>query len=318
MGNWRERGCYTEVIPFTAMITVECTNVGLSTIFKAATLKGLNFHVFMLYTYGIAASLLLPLCFFFRRMEKLEMKSLSTQVKIIGTLITIAGALLVVLYEGPVLIRSPTASASVSEQQPAIAMITAGAEQSDWVKGGALLAAQYVMVSLWYIFQAKAVARYPAELVVVFFYNLSCMIIAAPVCLIEVSNSSAWNIFRPDVRLYSVLYGGLMGSCFGVLVHTWGLHIKGPVYVALFKPLSIAIAAVMGFIFLGDDLYLGCLIGSLIISFGFYVLMWAKAQEVNGQTSQKRAEFVESSAENAPLLEAYHGSTSEEFQTATV
>ena len=87
------------------------------------------------------------------RMEKLEMKSLSTQVKIIGTLITIAGALLVVLYEGPVLIRSPTASASVSEQQPAIAMITAGAEQSDWVKGGALLAAQYVMVSLWYIFQ---------------------------------------------------------------------------------------------------------------------------------------------------------------------
>ena len=48
-----------------------------------------------------------------------------------------------------------------------------------------------------------------------------------------------------------------MGSCFGVLVHTWGLHIKGPVYVALFKPLSIAIAAVMGFIFLGDDLYLG-------------------------------------------------------------
>ena len=46
--------------------------------------------------------------------------------------------------------------------------------------------------------------------------------------------------------------------------------------------------------------------------------MWAKAQEVNGQTSQKRAEFVESSAENAPLLEAYHGSTGEEFQTATV
>ncbi|XP_027074312.1 WAT1-related protein At5g40230-like isoform X1 [Coffea arabica] len=378
MGNWRERGCYTEVIPFTAMITVECINVGLSTIFKAATLKGLNFHVFMLYTYGIAAILLLPFCFFFHRksdlpplsfgilarffslgilgfvsqylgyvgieystptlasamtnltpastfvlavllrMEKLEMKSLSTQVKIIGTLVTIAGALLVVLYQGPVLIRSPTASASVSEQQPAIAMITAGAEQSDWVKGGALLAAQYVMVSLWYIFQAKAVARYPAELVVVFFYNLSCMIIAAPVCLIEVSNSSAWNIFKPDVRLYSVLYGGLMGSCFGVLVHTWGLHIKGPVYVALFKPLSIAIAAVMGFIFLGDDLYLGCLIGSLIISFGFYVLMWAKAQEVNGQTSQKRAEFVESCTENAPLLEAYHGSTGEEFQTATV
>lgn len=48
-----------------------------------------------------------------------------------------------------------------------------------------------------------------------------------------------------------------MGSSFGISVHTWGLHVKGPVYVALFRPLSIAIAAVMGVIFLGDALYLG-------------------------------------------------------------
>ena len=48
-----------------------------------------------------------------------------------------------------------------------------------------------------------------------------------------------------------------MGSGFGILIQTWGVHIKGPVYIASFMPLSIAIAAIMGFIFLGDDLYLG-------------------------------------------------------------
>lgn len=102
-----------------------------------------------------------------------------------------------------------------------------------------------------------------------------------------------------------------------MIVHLWGLHVKGPVYVALFRPLSIAIAAVMGVIILGDALYLGrylkiiticrtqsiyffsfnilinyCLfvylmfllkkisiIGAIIISFGFYVVMWAKTQE---------------------------------------
>lgn len=89
------------------------------------------------------------------RMEKLEMRSLTTQVKIIGSIITIAGALLVVLYKGPVLIRSPASSASIFEQQPATATITASAEQSDWVKGGALLAAEYVIVSLWYILQVS-------------------------------------------------------------------------------------------------------------------------------------------------------------------
>ncbi|KAM7506646.1 hypothetical protein LguiA_017099 [Lonicera macranthoides] len=32
--------CYREVVPFTVMVMAECTNVGLSTIFKAATNEG--------------------------------------------------------------------------------------------------------------------------------------------------------------------------------------------------------------------------------------------------------------------------------------
>lgn len=40
-------------------------------------------------------------------------------------------------------------------------------------------------------------------------------------------------------------------------IHTWALRLKGPVYVAMFKPLSIAIAVAMGVMFLGDTLHLG-------------------------------------------------------------
>jgi hypothetical protein len=50
---------------------------------------------------------------------------------------------------------------------------------------------------------------------------------------------------------------GLLGSCLNNTVHTWALHLKGPVFVAMFKPLSIAIAVAMGVMFLGDTLYLG-------------------------------------------------------------
>ena len=49
----------------------------------------------------------------------------------------------------------------------------------------------------------------------------------------------------------------MIGSALGTVTHTWGLKVKGPVYVALFRPLSIAIAALMGVIFLGEALYLG-------------------------------------------------------------
>ncbi|KAL0386585.1 UNVERIFIED_CONTAM: WAT1-related protein [Sesamum latifolium] len=83
-----------------------------------------------------------------------------------------------------------------------------------------------------------------------------------------------------DVRLISVLYAGVMGSGFGVMIHTWGLHVKGPVYVAMFRPLSIAIAAIMGVIFLGDDLYLGSVIGSVVITMGFYTVMGKTKEEI--------------------------------------
>lgn len=72
--NNRETTFYKEVLPFAAMVTMECINVGLNTLYKAATNKGMSNHVFVVYSYGLAALLLLPspffstrymLCFFF-------------------------------------------------------------------------------------------------------------------------------------------------------------------------------------------------------------------------------------------------------------
>lgn len=50
---------------------------------------------------------------------------------------------------------------------------------------------------------------------------------------------------------------GIFCTGLSSLVHTWGLHVKGPLYISMFKPLSIAIAACMSAIFLGDALYFG-------------------------------------------------------------
>lgn len=82
-------------------------------------------------------------------MEKLALKSLSSQVKIVGTVITMAGAVMVVLYKGPVLISTHSSSASLY----ASALVNTITAQSDWVKGGVLLAAEYTLVSVWYICQ---------------------------------------------------------------------------------------------------------------------------------------------------------------------
>lgn len=122
---------------------------------------------------------------------------------------------------------------------------------------------------------------YPEEITVVFLYNLCATLISAPVCLFAEKDLTSF-ILKPGVSLAAVMYsvrtkpymllqivtmflsseintlvqGGLVSS-FGSVIHTWGLHLKGPVYISLFKPLSIVIAVAMGVIFLGDALYLG-------------------------------------------------------------
>ncbi|KAK3033556.1 hypothetical protein RJ639_032404 [Escallonia herrerae] len=282
----RGRHCYREVLPFTAMFLVECTNTGLSTIFKAATDKGLDYHVFMLYSYAISTLLLMPMAFIFHRlisqllgyrgielssptmgsamsnltpactfilalvfrMETLDLRRLSSQAKIIGTLVSIAGAFVVVLYKGPAVIRTVSPSIRPNALE--------SSTQANWALGGALLAADYVLVSIWYILQAQLVKLYPAEIMLVFFYSLSLTIVSTPVCFLLEPNLDAWKM-KANIGLAAILYSGIVGSSFGITVHTWGLHVKGPVYVAMFRPLSIAIAAIMSVIFLGDTLYLG-------------------------------------------------------------
>ncbi|KAK4477398.1 hypothetical protein RD792_016619 [Penstemon davidsonii] len=326
---------YREILPFAALVTAECTNVGVNILYKAAVTKGLSYHVFMVYSYAISALIMIPLAYFIHRktvlpqitvvllgkffilgflgftgqflgykgislssptlgsamsnlnpastfilaiifrMEKLKLRSLRGQAKIIGTAVTIAGAIVVVLYKGPMLITTRNKQLKLPLSSIVLRVMS---DRSNWLIGGALLATGYIVSAFWYIVQAKVVKEYPAVFVIVFFYNLSAFIISVPVCMISEPNFAKWKV-PADMRLLSILYSGIMGSGFGIMVHTWGLHVKGPVYVALFRPLSIAIAAILGVIFLGDNLYLGSVIGSLIISFGFYTVIWGKSNE---------------------------------------
>lgn len=329
-----ERYCYKDVIPFTALVFMECVNVGLNTLFKAASNKGMSNHVFVVYSYGIAALVLLPAPFFsFRsrrlpplnfsiiskigllgligslsqimgytginfsspalasaisnltpaftfilailfRMEKVVLKTTSSKAKVLGTIISISGAFVVTLYQGPPIVLESAPSKSMNLSQ----LGSLDSVKPNWVLGGVFLSAEYILTPLWYIVQTQIMKEYPAEMTVVFFYNCCVSVVSAIVGLLTERDPNAW-IIKPSLALASILCSGLLGSCLNLTVHTWALRTKGPVYVAMFKPLSIAIAVAMGVMFLGDTLHLGSLIGAAIISIGFYTLMWGKSKE---------------------------------------
>ncbi|MBA0559820.1 hypothetical protein Golob_016764 [Gossypium lobatum] len=350
-GSWRKY--YKDVVTFTAMVTMECVIVGINTLFKAATLKGISIHVFLVYDYAVAALLLLPTPFFsYRsrvlpplslrilckigllgfigiscqimgytgiiygsptlssaisnltpaftfilailfRMEKLVLKRRSSQAKVMGTIISITGAFVATLYKGPAIVK-----ASMSLHQPL------NSSSTNWVIGGVFLTVQNILIPFWYIVLTKIMEEYPAELTVVFFYNLCVCFIALVVGLVVERNASAWRI-RPDITLASVICSGVFSSCLNNTVHSWALRLKGPVFVAMFKPFSIVIAFTMGIVFLAETPHIGSLIGATTISIGFYTLMWGKVKEATAEDNGSGSTIDSSSSHKDPLLQSY-------------
>lgn len=368
-----KRVLYKDLVPFGAMVTMECLNVALNTLFKAATLRGMSYHVFVVYAYAVAAIVLIPGPFISQRcrsrvlpplsfpllrkigllgligcasqivgytgisfssptlssaisnlvpaftfllaiifrMEKVIVRNTTCQAKVLGTIVSITGAFVVTFYKGPPIIIVHTPSLSL--HQP---INTLNSVDRSWAIGGLLLTAEYILVPLWYIVQVQIMKVYPNELTVIFFYNLCVSIMAAIVAIFTETNAGAWKIGL-DTALASIVCSGIFGSFVNNAVHTWVLRIKGPVYVAMFKPLSIAIAVALGVMFLGDTLHLGSLVGATVISIGFYTVMWGKATEENvdedvpGQQSPP-------TTENVPLLQSYKTDTAEKKMHGSV
>ncbi|KAI6670207.1 hypothetical protein NL676_005092 [Syzygium grande] len=331
---------YLEVLPFIATVGIDSICVGVYTLFKAATLRELSHHVFLIYAYVIYALVLLLAPFMsYRsralpplslailakigllgliggssqimgytgisfssptlgsalsnltlaltfilvilfRMEKVSPTRSSSQAKIFGTVLSISSAFVVTLYKGPPIIT--TALKWPLSFDPPLS-----ASNSNWVLGGIFLMAENILIPLHYIVLAQIMEDYPAELRVTFFHNVFARFITAIVALVAEHDTNAWRV--SDIGLASVICSELFVHCLRNCLHTWAICVKGPLYVAMFKRVSIVIAVVMGFIFLGDALHLGILSGAIIMSIGFYTVKWGKAKEETNEEPQGSA-----------------------------
>lgn len=117
------RYCYKDMLPFVAMVSMECINVGLNTLFKAATLTGMSYHVFVVYSYAVAALVLLPSPFFCNRSRGLPPLNFSIQSKIF--LLGLTGCTSQIMGYTGINYSSPTLASAVSNLVPAFTFILA-------------------------------------------------------------------------------------------------------------------------------------------------------------------------------------------------
>ncbi|KAJ4973676.1 hypothetical protein NE237_006850 [Protea cynaroides] len=233
------------------------------------------------------------------RVEKVDMRSRGSQLRVLGSLVLITGAFIVTLYKGPSIGTTPSSNPS---QIPTNSnSLTA----SNWVLGGLILSAGCLSLSIWHTLQAATLKKYPAEMIVISFNSFFGTIQCAVVALILERNPAAWTL-KPDLELLSIFYSAVIGSVATPCVMTWCIQEKGPVFVAMFKPLGIAIAAWMGVMFLGDTLYLGSIVGAIIIVIGFNGVIWGQSKEE--RRIKEGNDGIQSSAvfiDKAPLLQNY-------------
>ncbi|XP_050276789.1 WAT1-related protein At3g28050-like isoform X5 [Quercus robur] len=311
----------------TAMVAVQFLEVGFNTMLKAAMSKGMSNFVFVVYSNGLAIFVLLLASFIFYRkrslppltvslvcrifllgllsccvqsfmftgirMEKLDLRTQSSLAKCIGTMVSIIGALIVTLYKG-----LPIINALSSKGQPSEVLLSL---QSNWVLGGFLLAIGSLCLSILFIVQTWIIREYPAELIVTLIASFFATFQSALVALVAEKDPKVWRL-RSNMELIAIGYSAVFLVAARNVVATWACRKKGPVFVALFSPLGMVIALVMGVTFLGDTLYLGSLIGATVIALGFYAVIWGQAQEEKTIENRGICSF-ESSSAKVPLLE---------------
>ncbi|KAJ0454837.1 putative EamA domain-containing protein [Helianthus annuus] len=180
------------------------------------------------------------------RMEKIDIRSSSSLAKLLGTIIAVSGAMLFTFYQGPEIFSSSPDSSNQLHLS----------WRSDWIFGGLILVIGGIVGAIWNVLQSATAREYPDQRTFVFFYCLFGTIQCIAVSPFLEPNIDAWLLLS-KTGMIAVVFGGVFSVVFRSTAITWCLEKKGPVFVAMFSPLSIVIAVIMGGTFLGDSLHLG-------------------------------------------------------------
>ncbi|KAI3855523.1 hypothetical protein MKW92_028052 [Papaver armeniacum] len=220
------------------------------------------------------------------RLENVSIARRDGIAKILGTIASVGGAMVITLYKGPALLHSTlspfTTSSPVDNQN--IVDLSYQNKQQNWTLGCLFLVGHCFSWAAWMVFQAPVLKKYPAKLTVTsftcFFGLLQFLVIAA----FAETDIEKWK-FQSTGELLTILYAGVVASGLVLSIQTWCIHKGGPVSVAVFQPLQTVLVAIMAALVLGDQLYSGGIIGAIFIMIGLWLVLWGKREEKKWENS---------------------------------
>ncbi|KAK4418726.1 WAT1-related protein [Sesamum alatum] len=198
-------------------------------------------------------------------MEKVKMKSKSGKAKVFGTLTCVVGVLILSLYKG-ILLTNPRHKVK-NHQTP-----------KGYGRGSAFLSGGSLAWSSWFLIQSRIGQNFPYRYSSTSIMSFFSAIQFAVLCFITDRSMSKW-ILQGELQILSVVYSGIVASGLCYVVMSWCVKQRGPVFTSAFSPLMQIFAAVLDILVLHEEIYLGSILGSVVVILGMYVLLWGKTKD---------------------------------------
>ncbi|XP_023537133.1 protein WALLS ARE THIN 1-like isoform X2 [Cucurbita pepo subsp. pepo] len=216
------------------------------------------------------------------RIEQVRLKRKDGIAKVVGTLCCVAGATVITLYKGPA-VYSPATTITVQSTAgklmgPGMFPSLGDAKGKSWTLGCVYLFGHCLSWSAWLVLQAPVLKKYPARLSVTSFTCFFGLVQFFIIATAFERDAQAW-LFHSDAEAFSIVYAGVVASGIAFAVQIWCIDRGGPVFVAVYQPVQTFVVALMASFALGEEFYLGGIIGAVLIISGLYLVLWGKSEE---------------------------------------
>ncbi|XP_057420089.1 WAT1-related protein At1g68170-like isoform X2 [Lotus japonicus] len=244
---------------------------------------GMTSATFMLAVVNLIPGItfILATCF---GLEKLNLGAAAGKAKVIGTIVGISGAMVLTFLKGfEINILSSKLDLMHPHHDQSGHIVSQHVDFSNKALGIPCALASCISFSLWLITQAKMNQEYPSP------HSssaLMCIMGALQSTIIALCFERDWSQWKLgfDIRLLTVAYSGIVGSGLVVIVIAWCVKMRGPLFASIFNPLQLLLVAIAAYLLLDEKLYLGSVLGAVLIVIGLYAVLWGKSKEMKTKT----------------------------------
>ncbi|XP_022949631.1 WAT1-related protein At5g64700-like [Cucurbita moschata] len=234
-------------------------------------------------TLGAAAFNCVPVTTFFfaliLRMEKVKLNKAAGIAKVVGIMICMAGAAILAFYKGPYLSPILSHHQLFHHVQTQTQTHHPPTSQNTWMIGCFFLLVTSVSWGIWFVLQARFLKEYPHPMEFMCAQTVMSTAQTFFVAIAMERDPLEWKLGW-NVRLYAVLYCGVLVIGVANNAQCWVIREKGPVFQAMTTPLNLMATIIGSLLLLSEGIYVGSIIGASLLVMSLYSVLWGKSKEL--------------------------------------